>query len=77
MTDRIVPVVFSRDLTDGSHVRRLEVERTSSHAWHVREQRDGAVVREVTCTDWHRVELAIRSFSAEAAELTRDGWQDR
>ena len=69
-------LVFSRGLTDGAHVRRLEVERAPSEGWRIREQRDAEVVRHVTYEDWHRVELAIRGFSAEAAQLSRKGWRD-
>jgi hypothetical protein len=29
----------------------------------------------VTYPDWHRVELAIRGFSAEASQLTQKGWR--
>ena len=67
--------VFSRGLTDGSHMRRLDVERSPSEGWRIREERDAKVVRQVTYADWHRVELAIRGFSAEAAELTKSGWR--
>jgi hypothetical protein len=76
MSDSSSRVVFSRGLTDGSHVRRLDVERAPAAGWHVREERDAQVVRHVTFEDWHRVELAIRGFSAEAAQLTRRGWRD-
>ena len=67
--------VFSRGLTDGSHVRRLDVERAPNEGWRVREQRDAQIVRQVTYEDWHRVELVIRGFSAEAAQLTQRGWR--
>jgi hypothetical protein len=67
--------VFSRGLTDGSHIRRLEIERAPNEGWRIREERDTEVVRQVTYGDWHRVELAIRGFSAEASELTKKGWR--
>lgn len=67
--------VFSRRLTDGSHVRRFDVERAPEHGWRIREERDAEVVRQVTIGDWHRVELAIRGFSVEASELTKKGWR--
>jgi hypothetical protein len=66
--------VFSRGLTDGSHVRRLDVERAPNEGWRIREQRDAEIVRQLTYEDWHRVELVIRGFSAEAAQLTQRGW---
>jgi len=66
--------VFSLDLTDGAHHRRFAVERAPNLGWHVREEADAEVVRQVTLDDWHRVELAIRSFTVEAEQLTRLGW---
>jgi hypothetical protein len=67
--------IFSRGLTDGSHTRRLDIERSPNHGWLIREERDTHVVRQVTYEDWHRVELVIRGFSAEASELTKKGWR--
>ena len=74
MPEVMTKVVFSRGLTDGSHVRRFDVERAPAEGWHVREERD-AEVKQVTYADWHRVELAIRGFSAEASQLTQKGWR--
>jgi len=67
--------VFSSRLTDGNHVRRFEVDREPSEGWRIREERDSEVVRQVIYGDWHRVELAIRGFAVEAAQLTRNGWR--
>jgi hypothetical protein len=75
MRTAVLQRVFSSRLTDGSHVLRFEVERAPSEGWRVREERDAKVVRQVTYEDWHRVELAIRGFAVEAAELTRQGWR--
>ena len=73
--DRSTPLrVFSRGLTDGAHIRRFDVERAPAEGWRVREERDD-VVRQVTYVDWHRVELAIRGFTVEAAQLTQKGWR--
>jgi hypothetical protein len=68
-------VVFSRNLTDGSHVRRFDVEKAPTDGWQIREERDDDV-RQVTHRDWHRVERAIMGFTAEAAQLTELGWHD-
>lgn len=67
--------VFSSGVTDGAHVRRLDVERAPAQGWRIREERDTKIVRQVTYGDWHRVELAIRGFAAEATQLTRQGWR--
>ena len=69
-------VVYSRNLTDGSHVRRFDVEKAPTEGWQIREERDDDV-RQVTHHDWHRVELAIMGFTAEEAQLRERGWQDR
>jgi len=71
----IVQRVYSRGLTDGSHTRQFVVERAPNEGWRVRDQRDAEVIRQVTYEDWHRVELAIRGFTAEAAQLTQRGWR--
>jgi hypothetical protein len=68
--------VFSRGLTDGSHVRVFNVEQTQAEGWQIQEERDATVVRQVNYGDWHRVELAIHGFSVEAAQLTRRGWRN-
>jgi hypothetical protein len=67
-------LVFSLDLTDGAHWRRFAVERAPQLGWQIREEADTEVIRQATCDDWHRVELAIRGFTAKAAALTRLGW---
>ena len=50
MPEVMTKVVFSRGLTDGSHVRRFNVERAPAEGWHVREERD-AEVKQVTYAD--------------------------
>ena len=67
--------VFSMNLTDGAHWLRFAVERAPELGWRIREEADAQVIRQVTFDDWHRVELAIRGFSAKAANLTRHGWR--
>ena len=54
---------------------RFDVERAPNEGWRIREQRDTEVVRQVVYGDWHRVELAIRGFSAEAWQLKQQGWR--
>lgn len=67
--------VFSRGLTDGSHTRQFVVDRSPNEGWRIRDSRDTEVLRQVTYEDWHRVELAIRGFTVEAVQLTRQGWR--
>ena len=70
-----VTPVFSLILTDGAHRRHFAVERAPQLGWRIRDESDAQVIRQATFDDWHRVELAIRGFTAEAAILTRHGWQ--
>ena len=75
MANSTIHRVFSSRLTDGAHVRGFDVERAPAEGWRIREERDSEVVRQVTYGDWHRVELAIRGFAAEAVQLTKRGWR--
>jgi hypothetical protein len=43
--------------------RRVTVSR-SELGWLLKEERETRVVRQVTYTDWHRVERAIKAFEA-------------
>lgn len=49
---------------DASRTRRVTVTRNRA-GWAVREEHDRAVVREVTYTDWHRVERAVQVFELQ------------
>jgi len=73
MSSTLKPV-FSLNLTDGEHHRHFAVERAPNQGWRIRDESDAEVIRQVTFDDWHRVELAITGFSAEAAILSRHGW---
>lgn len=67
--------VFAREVTNGSHTRQFEVNLVGAEGWCVRERRDGTVVRQVVYDDWHRVELQMSGFVAEAAQLVHQGWR--
>jgi len=49
------------------HTRRATVTR-AHEGWLYREEADARLVRQVTYTDWHRVERAIRAFEAVPPE---------
>ena len=49
------------------HTRRATVTR-ADEGWLFREEDDSKLVRQVTYTDWHRVERAIRAFEAVPAD---------
>jgi hypothetical protein len=61
-------------MTDGTRTRGLEVNELAATGWRVEERQDGAVVRQTTYRDWHRVELEMRGFVAKSIELARAGW---
>jgi len=69
-----VTPVFSLILTDGAHRRHFAVERAPQLGWRIRDESDDEVIRQVIFDDWHRVELAIHGFTAEAAIMARHGW---
>jgi len=69
--------VFTREVADGESSRRLEVNKLADEGWDVRERHNDVVIREHTYENWHRVELEMSRFSAEAAQLKRNGWSDR
>ncbi len=47
--------------SENGHSRRATVTR-GPVGWHYEEQRDSQIVRDVTYTDWHRVERAMLVF---------------
>jgi len=55
----------------GAAMRRLTVTR-AAQGWQLTEVQDAHVVREVTYTDWHRVERAIKVFERAADPATID-----
>jgi hypothetical protein len=68
--------VFTQGVTDGARSAELVVNKVPAEGWDVRESRNGQVVHEATYQNWHRVELEMSRFSAEAAQLKRDGWRE-
>jgi hypothetical protein len=68
--------MFTRELTQGGHVRRFTV-REAGRGWEVREEQDAHVIRHVHVQDWHRVERALVAFRAQVIELEDNGWRRR
>jgi len=68
--------VFAREVRDGARSAELVVNKIPTEGWDMRESRDGRGVHETTYQNWHRVELEMRRFSAEAAQLKRHVWRD-
>jgi hypothetical protein len=53
--------MVTRELIRDGHTTRVVVTH-GSMGWDVREEQDSQVVRQVTYTDWHRVERAMQAF---------------
>lgn len=54
--------------TDG-HTRRATVTRAEG-GWLYTEEDDTRLIRQVTYSDWHRVERAIRTFETTAEDYS-------
>ena len=54
-------MILTRERSIEGHVERVIVSR-SRRGWEVSTERDGRTLTQRTYTDWHRVELALRSF---------------
>jgi hypothetical protein len=68
--------MFSKTLTDGSHVRRFSIETAGEDGWEVRQLEDSDLITQKRCTDWHRVEYILARFSREIEGLKRQGWRE-
>jgi hypothetical protein len=55
--------MLTLEQTTEGHTRRATVTRAEA-GWLFREEDDTRLVRQVTYTDWHRVERAIRQFES-------------
>jgi hypothetical protein len=53
--------VMSREQKTDGQTRRATVTRAET-GWLFREEDETRLIRQVTYTDWHRVERAIRTF---------------
>ena len=53
--------MVTREHVRDGHTTRVVVTRGTT-GWDVREEQDSQVVRQVTYTDWHRVERAVQAF---------------
>jgi len=57
--------MVTREQSRDGHTERVVVTR-GLVGWDVREEQDSRVVRQVTYTDWHRVERAMQAFEMRA-----------
>jgi hypothetical protein len=59
--------MLSREFVSEGHTKRVTITRNEA-GWHLREERDDRVVRDVKYNDWHRVERAIQMFEASNSD---------
>lgn len=65
--------MYARLLRNASHVRRFTI-RGAGTGWHIIDEQDATIVKNVVYSDWHRVERAKATFALEAAMLRDEGW---
>ena len=68
-------LAFDKSLRFREQTRRYLIATTDS-GWEVREERDRQVVRTTHYQDWHRVERARKTISAELSALREKGWSE-
>ena len=68
-----MPYAFSKSLRYQDHTRRYSIATTPA-GWEVKEELDSHVIRQAQYQDWHRVERARRTMTAELDDLRLKGW---
>jgi hypothetical protein len=58
---RVTADLLTSEYTNEGHTNRVTVTKGRS-GWDVRHERDDTVVKQVTYTDWHRVERVVQVF---------------
>lgn len=66
--------MFAKELTQAGHVRKFSIVERGHAGWEVRDTHDDRVLKQVTYTDWHRVERALNMFNLQIDELESRGW---
>jgi hypothetical protein len=67
--------MFDKALRYEGHVKRFLIQDGGQAGWEVREEQDEKVVRKIQYTDWHRVERAMLTFTAQIGQLEANGWR--
>ena len=68
--------LLAATLVRADHVRSFQVRRASPTGWEASEREDQRIVQQRRYTDWHRVELTLRRYTREIAELREQGWRE-
>jgi hypothetical protein len=76
MADTMETQMLTLEQKAAGHTRRATVTRAQG-GWLFREEDDTRLVRQVTYTDWHRVERAIRAFEALPDDASGDGYSTK
>jgi len=67
--------MFAKELHNDGHIRRFSIRENGRDGWDVREEQDDRVLRQVSYSDWHRVERALNSFRVQIGQLEDRGWR--
>ena len=69
--------MFTKELQRGEHIKGFFIRNEGADGWRVREEQDGAVLKQTYVQDWHRVERAVAMFNLRIGELEDRGWRAR
>ena len=69
-------IAYTKRLQNHAHERRFRIS-VADEGWEVVEEADRQVVRQVSFTDWHRVERARRTWLQRVDALKAEGWVER
>lgn len=67
--------MFNRELTQAGHRRLLSISERRDTGWEVRDVQDERILKQVSYTDWHRVERALQIFTLVSNDLEEHGWK--
>lgn len=67
---------YAKHLHNDAHERRFLIT-IAAEGWEVVEEADRQVVRQVSYSDWHRVERAKRALLLQVDTLKAQGWVER
>lgn len=68
--------MFAKELRQEGHTRKFTIKDRGREGWEVQDVQDDRVLKQITYTDWHRVERALDVFHLQIGDLERQGWRD-
>jgi hypothetical protein len=66
--------MFAKELYRAGHTRKFSIRDRGASGWEIRDEVDDRVLKQVSYTDWHRVERALNMFNLQIDELEEAGW---